>query len=57
MDRLYGPAVYRWARQAGLQASDAADVVQEVFTNVAADIATFRRDLASIPEHRFTKVH
>ena len=25
---LYGPLVYRWAREAGLQDSDAADVMQ-----------------------------
>ena len=41
---LYGPLVYRWARQAGLQASDAADVVQNVFVAVSKDIARFRRD-------------
>ena len=29
--RLYGPVVYRWARQAGLQPNDAADVAQAVF--------------------------
>ncbi len=29
--RLYGPVVYRWARDAGLQPNDAADVTQDVF--------------------------
>lgn len=29
--QLYGPVVYRWVRQWGLQENDAADVVQEVF--------------------------
>ncbi len=29
--KLYGPVVYRWARDAGLQSEDAADVTQEVF--------------------------
>jgi len=41
---LYGPLVYRWARQSQLQSSDAADVVQEVFCSVAANIEKFRRD-------------
>jgi RNA polymerase sigma-70 factor (ECF subfamily) len=44
ISRLYVPLVYRWARQAGLQESDAADVGQEVFRTVAARIAEFRRD-------------
>jgi RNA polymerase sigma-70 factor (ECF subfamily) len=42
--RLYGPLVYRWARCSGLQDSDAADVVQEVFAAVARGIGAFRRD-------------
>jgi RNA polymerase sigma-70 factor (ECF subfamily) len=41
---LYSPLVYRWARQCGLQASDAADVVQEVFTSVARTINNFQTD-------------
>ena len=41
---LYGPLIYRWARRAGLQDSDAADVGQEVFQTVAAKIDDFRRD-------------
>ena len=41
---LYGPVVYRWARQAGLQGCDASDVVQDVFRAVATNIAGFRRD-------------
>lgn len=39
---LYGPLVYRWCRQSGLQGEDAADVVQEVFIAVATGIAGFR---------------
>ena len=35
---LYGPAVYRWCRQLGVSQADAADVVQEVFAAVAADV-------------------
>jgi RNA polymerase sigma-70 factor (ECF subfamily) len=42
--RVYGPLVYSWCRRAGLQASDAADVGQDVFMGVAKGIATFRRD-------------
>ena len=42
--RLYTPLVYRWARQCNLQASDAADVAQEVFTAVARNIDNFRHD-------------
>jgi RNA polymerase sigma-70 factor (ECF subfamily) len=40
---LYGPLVYRWSRQTGLQAADASDVVQEVFRAVAGGVASFRR--------------
>lgn len=48
--RLYTPLVYRWARQSNLQASDAADVVQDVFNSVARSINSFRHDL---PESTF----
>lgn len=41
---VYGPVVYRWARLKGLQASDAADVGQEVFRTVAAKIGEFHSD-------------
>lgn len=41
---LYGPLVYRWARQARLQETDASDLAQEVFSVVAARINDFRRD-------------
>jgi RNA polymerase sigma-70 factor (ECF subfamily) len=44
LTRLYGPCVYRWARQAGLQATDAADIVQEVFRALALNLADFRHD-------------
>ena len=40
---LYGPLVYRWARKSGLQDSDAADVMQEVFRSVAVGVAKFRK--------------
>jgi len=42
--RMYGPLVYTWARRAGLQDPDAADVGQEVFRTVADRIADFRRE-------------
>ena len=42
--RLYTPLVYRWSRQCGLQASDASDVAQEVFTAVARNVDRFRHD-------------
>jgi RNA polymerase sigma-70 factor (ECF subfamily) len=41
---LYGPLVYDWCRYQGLQAADAADVVQEVFGTVSKRIAEFRRN-------------
>ncbi len=39
--RLYGPIVYSWCREAGLQPDDADDVGQEVFRVVAQKIETF----------------
>jgi RNA polymerase sigma-70 factor (ECF subfamily) len=44
MTDLYGPMVYRWCREAGLQAEDADDVRQEVFRAAARGLADFRRD-------------
>lgn len=41
---LYGPLVYRWCRQSGVAADDAADVVQDVFNAVAGHMAEFRRE-------------
>ena len=41
---LYGPIVYGWCRRSGMGPEDAADVVQEVFSAVAANVADFRRD-------------
>jgi RNA polymerase sigma-70 factor (ECF subfamily) len=42
--RLYGPLVYIWARQCGLQPADAADVHQETFVAVAGSVGDFRRE-------------
>ena len=41
---VYGPTIYQWCRRSGLQASDAADVTQEVFQSVANSLDTFRKD-------------
>jgi RNA polymerase sigma-70 factor (ECF subfamily) len=41
---LNGPLIYRWCRLTGLQSTDAADITQEVFAAVAANIAKFRRE-------------
>jgi RNA polymerase sigma-70 factor, ECF subfamily len=41
---LYGPLVFRWCRQAGLQETDAADIGQEVFRAVARRIGDFHHD-------------
>jgi RNA polymerase sigma-70 factor (ECF subfamily) len=38
---LYGPLIYHWCRRSGLQAADAADVVQEVLGGVASRIDGF----------------
>ena len=40
---LYGPLVYAWCREAGLQSEDAADVVQEVFRGVMTGLPTLER--------------
>ena len=42
--RLYGPLVYGWARNTGLQAADAADITQEVFAVVQQKISSFEPD-------------
>ncbi len=61
MCRVYGPLVYRWARIAGLQDSDAADVGQDVFRTVFGKIsdydglrsgATFRGWLRTITRNK-----
>lgn len=41
---LYGPLVYSWCRRAQCQPGDAADIVQEVFVSVGANIDRLRRD-------------
>lgn len=41
---LYGPVIYRWAKRSRLQASDAADVAQDVLLAVAEGIDRFHQD-------------
>ena len=43
LTELYGPLVYRWARQAGLQDSDAVDVMQNVFRDVVSGLGNFHK--------------
>ena len=40
---IYGPLVYGWSRRMGLQATDATDVVQEVFGSVSRSVNDFHR--------------
>lgn len=40
---LYGPLVYRWCRESGLQRHAAEDVVQDVFCSILSGITKFRR--------------
>lgn len=42
--RLYGPVVFQWCRRAGVQPSDANDILQEVFRAVIRRIKDFRRE-------------
>ena len=44
LGEIYAPLVLSWAQRAGLQESDAADVVQEVFGIVLKSLDRFRRD-------------
>lgn len=41
---LYGPLVYHWCRQFRLPDEDTADIFQEVFQAVAANLSRFRRE-------------
>jgi len=44
LEGLYGPKVERWARRAGLQPHDAADIAQEVLWTVARKLPEFRHN-------------
>jgi RNA polymerase sigma-70 factor (ECF subfamily) len=41
---LYSPLLFRWAKRAGLQDSDAGDLVQDVFVILWKKLPTFRYD-------------
>ncbi len=41
---FYTPLIYGWCRQCGLQAEDAADIGQEVFSAVAVNREGFHRE-------------
>jgi RNA polymerase sigma-70 factor, ECF subfamily len=42
--RLYQPVVRRWCERAGVQPSDAADLVQDLFCTLLTRLGTFRHD-------------
>jgi RNA polymerase sigma-70 factor, ECF subfamily len=42
--RMYTPLLFHWARAAGLQAQDAADLVQDVFVTLVQQMPSFRYD-------------
>jgi RNA polymerase sigma-70 factor (ECF subfamily) len=46
---LYGPLLFRWARQAGLDEADAGDLVQDVFVILLKELPRFQLD----PAHSF----
>ena len=46
---LYAPLIYHWGRSQGLNATDAADLVQEVMTTLVAKLPEFQYD----PTKRF----
>ena len=41
---IYYPLVFHWAKRAGMQDSDAADIVQDVFSIVFKSISRFHKD-------------
>jgi RNA polymerase sigma-70 factor (ECF subfamily) len=43
---LYSPLLFRWARQAGLDESDAGDLVQDVFVILLKELPRFEHDPA-----------
>ena len=42
--RLYGPLIYKWALDTGMQVSDATDLVQDVMTLLLRKLPAFRYD-------------
>ena len=47
LSHLYGPVVYGWARNAGLQPQDASDVMQDVFQSLTTRLHQFQQRNAS----------
>ena len=47
LTELYGPLIYHWCRQSGLQAEDSADILQEVFRSLVTHIGGFERSKAN----------
>ena len=45
--RLYAPLVFHWCRKWNLQHADAADIFQEVFRSVAANVCAFQKESKS----------
>jgi RNA polymerase sigma-70 factor, ECF subfamily len=43
---LYAPLVLHWCRSGGLQGPDAADIFQQVFQSVVANVGSFRKERA-----------
>ena len=41
---LYGPLIYKWAKRTGLNADDAADLVQDVMTLLVRKLPAFEYD-------------
>ena len=41
---LYAPLIFHWARQHGLQVTDAADLVQDILTTLVVKLRTFEYD-------------
>jgi RNA polymerase sigma-70 factor (ECF subfamily) len=50
--QLYTPLLFYWARRAGLQDADAADVVQDVFAVLVQKLPTFAYDRVGGPDAR-----
>ena len=45
--RLYGPVIFGWAKQSGMQSQDAADVMQEVFAALMKNLPKFEKRVDS----------
>ena len=43
LTKLFAPLVYAWVRRGGVREADAADVVQDVFLDIARSISRFHR--------------